>query len=256
MQRLKKGVTWAPKQSARLARRTAQTTFRVTLGAVVTTEHESVRLVRSVILRGSPSAAHRAFPRRFQNDRDFETHIEEYIKYLLNLRHMPTLTEVKQLEETIGRLLVALDEVLEEKNRIKAEHAGEVPNEWIEEMVAMLGRKPRPADVSLMRPASPPPPPSPSGDHASGPPPQPARPEGASQPAAKPTPKMAEPFRGYHTLSGAQILTQIPALTPQQLRKVQQYEERHHRRVTILRAVENQLAALGEAPGAGSPTES
>ena len=71
----------------------------------------------------------------------------------------------------------------------------------------------------------------------------------------KPAAPIAEPFRGYRSLSAAQILTQIPALTRQDLRKVQQYEERHRWRVTVLTAVENQLAALGDTPGAGPPTE-
>lgn len=256
LKRITQNVAQAPKTSARLARRTAQTTFRVTLGAVVTTEQESVRLVRAVIRRPR-TTHHRPFPKGVQHKRDLETYIEDYVKYLLQLRRMPTLTEVNQLEETIGRLLIALNEVLEEKNRVKAEHAGEVPTEWMEEMVALFGRKAR-HDLGDPQPSADPPlTAQPSAKHASGPPSEtpPTEDEDTPKPAARPVPRIVEPFRGYRTLSASQILTQIPALTLQELRKVQQYEEKHQRRATILHAVENQLAALGEGTGTGPSTE-
>ena len=113
----------------------------------------------------------------------------------------------------------------------------------------MLGRKPQPTDAVPPPPTaiSAPPPLPATADHA------PATPRATSaeeQVAAppKPAPRMKEPFPGYRGLSATQILTQIPALTPQELRKVQQYEEKHQRRITILRAVEMQLA---DAEGAG-----
>ncbi|MFN8499252.1 MAG: hypothetical protein U0641_15490 [Anaerolineae bacterium] len=248
IRQLKQNVTDAPKKSVKLAQHTAHTTFRITIGSIVTTEQESVRAVRAVIRRGRghPPEWRGRWPRRLrrQSERDFEKYIEDYVRYLLQIRRMPTLTEVKQLEETIGRLMQALDQVIEEKTRVKAEHAGEVPSEWLEEMAAMLGRKPRPSDI----PAAPPPlvsAPPPVGDPTPVADGAPARADGTSAQAAKSVPRMKEPFPGYRTLSAPQILMQIPALTPQQLRHVQQYEERHHRRITILRAVESQLAALG-----------
>ncbi|MFN8473802.1 MAG: hypothetical protein U0822_16550 [Anaerolineae bacterium] len=253
IERLKRRVKYAPRDSVRLARHTAGTTFHATLGAVVVTEQESARLMRSLVRRSSPRASHWLLPLGYRSEHELETYIEGYVRYLLQLRRMPTLSEVKQLEETIGRLMEALDQVLEEKKRVKAEHAGEVPSEWIEDMVAILGRKPRPADVPSMQTASSAPAAPPSGDHVPAPSAPPRDPEKSTE--AKPPPRLKEPFPGYRTLSAVQIQTQIYAMTPQQLRKVQQYEEQHHRRVTILRAVEAQLAVLGESPGTGPQGE-
>ncbi len=55
-----------------------------------------------------------------------------------------------------------------------------------------------------------------------------------------------EPFPGYDTLTVKEIVARLPELDEEQLRAVRTYEALHQNRVTVLRAVDHELAGRQE----------